>query len=604
MTWWNNPPLARRTIDVSARLFSVNLMKRNPTTLLLAVLAGLSGVSVSLAKPGDEANKPEAVPTAETLEPSATEPPKQPAEPAKPQPSPRELPWAKKRPKSEALPILRPPASVREIMEKYDIGESQLTGFFNGVPLSPGEEDVLIRILYRLPRIGLENLEKWRRPEVKLEQLLADSDAHRLDVIPLEGRLTGVAKMDVPPDLAVRLEFKHYYLARIDLPDLGYVALIAIRRVPEYWLTAAELSEPVNLDGIFIKVLSDETETKPQLLFASRRIRWLPDHAIPELHIGADQLRLAELGFDLSLLEDLRTSNKQPIGDLDREPQYQLLDLVGRVPVSKLASNPQKEIDIVTLLKEPEKHQGELMSVKGHARRITKVVVDDPDIRARFGIDHYYEIDIAVDLKEKTIRFIHDKKGGEKKVEKNKNAEDKQAAGNSAENKPGNDAEAPSKTKEPPEDGPIFNNDYPVTVVVRELPPDLKPIDATRQLVRVDAVFMKTWAYRNNYMAQFNDKQVAPLLVGRIPHRVLPPQVYNWVSDVLVGFAITVAALVIGAVFWWFRSADQHIRQTLDELDGRAPQPSFAGLENAPTKPDFSALEQRAPQGPAGDAKE
>lgn len=547
-----------------------------PAGLLLAVLMGVASLSPGQAAPGEEGANPKPLP----------------AESPKPAPS-RELPWVKKKQPSDALPLLRPPSSVREIMEKYDIGESQLAGFFNGQPLSPSEEDVLIRLLYRLPRIGLENIQRWRKPEVKLEQLLVDSAAHRLDVIPLEGRLTGVAQMDLPPELAARLEFKHYYLARVDIGG-SYEALVALRRVPDYWLSAAELNDPVSLDGMFLKVLSDETDLKPQLLFVSRRVRWQPEQPIPQLNIGADQLRLAELGFDLSLLEDLRTTNKQPIGDLDREPQYQLLDLVGHVPVSKLASNPRKEIDIVALLKEPEKHQGELVSVEGHARRITKVVVDDPDIRARFGIDHYYEIDVAVNLAKTTIRFVDEKKPDDKKPgEKNP---DEAAAGDKPAPPAGNKAAAP--------EGPIFNNDYPVTVVVRELPPDLKPIDNTRQLIRVDAIFMKTWSYHNTYMAQFDNKlQVAPLLVGKIPHRVVPPQIYNWVSDVLVGFAMAVAALIIGAVFWWFRTTDKEVRATLNDLDERAPRPSFAGLENAPTKPDFSGLDQ-ATQNPPGKPQE
>jgi hypothetical protein len=64
------------------------------------------------------------------------------------------------------------------------------------------------------------------------------------------------------------------------------------------------------------------------------------------------------------------------------------------------------------------------------------------------------------------------------------------------------------------------------------------------------------------------------------------------VSDVLVGFAIALAAFIIGCVFWWFSSGDKKIRATLDDLDARSEKPSFAGLENAPVKPDFSGLGQ------------
>ena len=80
--------------------------------LLLAVLIAIAGCSLALAKPGDEGEKPESLP-AESI----------PAETPKAAPS-RELPWAKKKPKAEALPILRPPANVREIMlDQLEKGE-------------------------------------------------------------------------------------------------------------------------------------------------------------------------------------------------------------------------------------------------------------------------------------------------------------------------------------------------------------------------------------------------------------------------------------------------------------------------------------------------
>jgi hypothetical protein len=222
-----------------------------------------------------------------------------------------------------------------------------------------------------------------------------------------------------------------------------------------------------------------------------------------------------------------------------------------------------------------------LMTVEGFARRITKVVVDDPDIRARFGIDHYYMIDMAVNLKDKTIRVVNDAK------KEKPNTEDGSSAGKKEE-------------KQEVEEGPVFNNDYPVTLCVRELPADLPPKDAIRDLIRADGIFMKTWSYRNAYMAKFDNKfQVAPLLIGKSAHRLVPAQVHNWVSDTLVGFALALAAILIGCVFWWFRTGDKKMDETLAKLDERTPAPSFEGLENAPTRPDFSGLEQagEAPKG-------
>jgi hypothetical protein len=385
----------------------------------------------------------------------------------------------------------------------------------------------------------------------------------------------------VTPELASRLEFKHYYLARIDLVDTDFEALIAVRRVPQYWLDAMaketpELDEPVSLDGIYLKFFGDVD--RPQLLFIARRIQWRPDREIPEMNIGPDQLRLAELGFDLSLLEDLKQSNRRELGDLDREPQYQLLDLVGRTPPAKLFTDAPQEIDVVELLKEPEKHHGELMAVSGFAQRITKIVVEDPDIRARFGITHYYEINLGVNLGEKTIRIVDNPK--DKKLDPNEKEPDEKT----------NVEKTTVEKKADKNDDQVFNNEYPVTICVRELEPGLEPADNMRNRVYVRGIFMKTWAYRSQKLANSPNKmQVAPLIVGKIAYRVVPERVYNWLSDVLVGFAMVAAALLIGSALWWFRGAEKDARDSLRQV-GTAP--SFAGLENAPTKPDFSALDK------------
>jgi hypothetical protein len=480
----------------------------------------------------------------------------------------------------DPLTVIRPPTGVKEILEKLGIGESQLEGFFHTQPLTVAEEEVIVSILHRLPRIGLENIQKWRKPDLDFAQLVGDSKPYRLEVVPLEGRLLSVEKRIVSPELASRLEIKQFFLARIELSGRGqgYEALVAIRRLPKAWEEAAELDERVSLDGIFLKAGSQNDDGDPQLIFAARRLRWHPEREIPEQHIGPDQLRLAELGLDISLLEDLRLLNKKDISDLDREPMYQLLDVAGKAPAGALRSEPRKEFDLIPLLTEPEKHQGELMSVEGFARRITKVAVDDPDIRSRFGIDHYYMIDMLVNLKQK-IKIIADPKKSTKP----------QPDGGPAEG----GAEKPKDPNVPELDGPTFNNGYPVTLCVRELPSSLEPKDVMRELIRADGIFMKTWSYHSTYMAQFDNKKlVAPLLVGTTVHRVKPAQVYNWVSDTLVGVSIALAAFIIGCVFWWFRTSDKQTQEILDGLDSRAPQPSFKGLEDAPVKPDFSALEQ------------
>ncbi|WP_425613772.1 hypothetical protein NA78x_003613 [Anatilimnocola sp. NA78] len=528
---------------------------------LFVIMVCVAIAQTLLAKP-EESAKPAAITDAAALDVPPAEKPESEASAPEPQPksvpeksiTPRpggELPWLKREKKSDPLPVIRPPAGVREILEKYDIGESQLDGFFNGQPLSNDEREMLVRIMYRLPRIGLDNLQKWRRTDIPLEQLVVNSAQNRLEVIPLKGRLIGLEQVEVSEELGRRLEIKHFYLARIDLIDQPYEAIVAVRRVPKWWEQAPVLNEPVSFDGIFIKVM-EPTANKPQLVFLSRRLRWHPDRELPEMFIGPDQLRLAQMGLDISLIEDLRLANRRDIGDIDREPFYQLLDLVGHATNKQLTPQPPRAVDVVPLLQEPEKHQGEIMTVSGIARRITKVVVDDADIRKRFNIDHYYMIDMGVNLGEQSIRFGDDPTG-------EKNA--------------------------------VYYNDFPVTLCVRQLPSNLNPADKVDVLISANGIFMKTWAYRSAYMAKYDNKlQIAPLFVGKIPQRVVLEKGNNWVSDALVFFAIGTAVLIIGFVFWWYRGSSNAVDRVLQEMGEQGQHPNFKGLENAPTGPDFSGL--------------
>src|SRR5687768_12411023 len=71
--------------------------------------------------------QPQQPPTSETAPPS----PKPKAK------TPGALPWEEAPRTSE--PVLRPPSGPVEILERYDIGESQLAGFFSGQPLGASE---------------------------------------------------------------------------------------------------------------------------------------------------------------------------------------------------------------------------------------------------------------------------------------------------------------------------------------------------------------------------------------------------------------------------------------------------------------------------------
>jgi hypothetical protein len=441
----------------------------------------------------------------------------------------------------------RPPASALEIFGKFDIGESQFGNFFSGQPLGPAEEEVLSKILYRWPRLGQENVEAWRQKGVSWDQLVAQPVEHRGEIYHFRGRVTHAAKVMLAPELAERLEFDHYFMASVKIQDSPSVAVVYARFLPAAWKLDAEMDQPVSVDGLFLKV-GDATAETPPLLFAAERIAWHPDKAHPEVHVGPDQVALAQAGVDWGLYEVVKAENGQGIAGPDREPFYQTLAVFVGEKGAKLSA-PTKPVDIPLLLQKSETLLGSRMKVSGIARRITKVTVAAEDIRKRFGIDHYYEIDISVPLA--------------KPMKVAKSAEDKDAL--------------------------LYANDFPVVLLVTRLPASLREGESLHHQIEADGTFYKLWTYQSSFASQKNKRQAAPLLMASEVRLVQKVDPLAGVGSAVVTAAMLLAGGVFLVIFWWFRLSDRksNSRPALtihDALRKGAEQahsekPNFEGLK-------------------------
>jgi hypothetical protein len=127
---------------------------------------------------------------------------------------------------------------------------------------------------------------------------------------------------------------------------------------------------------------------------------WLPDELDPVRGVGPSQFALARLSMDISLWDDVRELNHRPLGSADREVFYQLLAALGKPGATALRAPAGERLAIGPLLQQPQDFQGNVLPIAGTARRITRIDVPDADIQARFGIDHYFEIDLFVPLGE------------------------------------------------------------------------------------------------------------------------------------------------------------------------------------------------------------
>lgn len=475
------------------------------------------------------------------------------------------LPWNRSS-EDDVQPPTPRLSSAREMLDLFSIDASQIRQLEDGVPLSGGEEETLFKILYRLPSFGLDKVQAWCRSDVDGAELAAHPADGRLEVFPIKGRVTQVQRLDVPPETAARLEFSSYFQVRLQLADSPHPALICCRDVPQAWQSAGPLDEPASCYGLFLKTGGDESG-HTELVFAAQRVAWLPQQADPRLGVTPDVAYLASLGMDAGLFDVVRNSNRRAITAEDSEAFYQLLAAMGNAEPASVFGRAEASPDLTPMLTQPETQHGRIVSLLGTARRVQRIAVDEPDVRQRLGIDHYYQIDIFVPLGDTEIRF--EQKDG------------KEAA--------------------------VFRHNYPVTCCVLQLPAGLPARDDIAVPVRFAGAYFKLWAYKSEYVTALDDRQrqVSPLFIATTPRVV---QFDNSASELLGwigGIAFVVLILLAGFYTWYPRPGDKRIEQEV--LRPKLELGSAKSLNefDFPTqdKPDFRGLADRD-RGPRSGEKE
>ena len=179
--------------------------------------------------------------------------------------------------------------------------------------------------------------------------------------------------------------------------------------------------------------------------------------------------------MDISRLAEVQ--HKKGIEATDRECFYQTLAAVRLAEPAQLTKLGRQQFDIARMIKSPQEVVGELYTLRGRARRAILVRVEDPDIQSRFGIDHYFEVDVFVPL-DVNVRF--------------------------------DDPDDP--------DGKLFT-DFPFVVCVPELPAGMPTGDDIHVPISFTGFFVKLWAYRTEFMtgSRRTDRpklQLSPLLIG------------------------------------------------------------------------------------------
>ena len=456
-----------------------------------------------------------------------------------------ELPWNRNGQRSP-----RPPAeteiSVQMFLQQKGIDDSQLNFLNDDTDWSPEAEDTTIKILFHLPSISPHYIHRWSRKPVPWKALVSDPQEHQVNFFRIQGRVSKIEKKTIISEAARLLHFDHYYQAHVKIPGTPHTAIVCTRHFPVTWKPGEALDEKVEVAGLFLKLGAQQSGGQ-EFYFAAPRIAWLPDHLDKTAGITRDHLLLASMGVDVGLFSHITRQTRHEFTGDERACFYQLLSAVSQTTAATLSRKQPRKLEIPKLLRNTVKAQGQLFTLEGTARRITRIIVEDPSIQERFKadldgdgqvdlLDHYYQIDMFVSLKGKSVQV-------------KKDASDKNA--------------------------PIFSNVYPVNVCVRTLPPELvkmnqelvagKPNqDLLRATVRLQGFFFKTWSYQTVYASSKDEEgfQTSPIFIATEPEVISTEITRSPYIGLLVAIIFTIALVACWFFIWKSSRADRQFKET------------------------------------------
>lgn len=299
-----------------------------------------------------------------------------------------------------------PADTPRSWFELYGLDESHFAKFAPGRPLEADEVEPLLKVIFRARRFTPEQLARWTRRDWSAKELAKEPQKHQSEIFRLVGRTITVEAIQPAEEVASLFEMPEYYRCRIELAS-GAQAEVYTASVPRAWRAGSgALPARCEVAGVFLKSLT--AAERPELVFAAARVAWFP--ATP----------LGDLGFDYGLFDqvvDRDPPEREPFhellaavrrsrpGELDRIAREQLKQLTARKTDQDLRSEGQGALvrrapdgswfySVVPLFHDSEASRGRLVTLEGVARQVQKVVIDEPEVRQRYGIDHYFQVSL------------------------------------------------------------------------------------------------------------------------------------------------------------------------------------------------------------------
>jgi hypothetical protein len=455
-------------------------------------------------------------------------------------------------------------SSPRELLAQVGLDAAFFAGFADDRPLDPAEREKLELLLYRLARIRPATMKEHEQPPRTLFAMAQQPAEYRGDVILVTGDVKHVAREELAPELREKFGFDACYRCQVVTHAGTSVTLYALS-IPRAWTLDEPIDERASALAMFVKLLPAGPNDPPRpevldarnplripviqgsLLMVTERVAWHPATLLGELGMDVGLLDLVRDGSGLDeresfyrLLEAVRGAPDGRIERAGRESLATRRDLFERMTRNRdlgpkaqaeaqrgLARAEQNADDVVPLFNQPAKQRGKLFVLAGEALRAIEIRVDDPDIVRRFGIDHYYEVEIVT----------------------------------------------------------TDSQNNPIVCCVAELPSEMPLGPSIHENVRVTGFFLKSWAFDTPKSSAASPprkrQQLAPLLIAQTvqvlgPPTALPP------SATLAG-VLVVAILAFAVVAWFVWRGD---RRALAQAAGgplaQPPPPAPEGWDDAP----------------------
>jgi len=381
------------------------------------------------------------------------------------------------------------------------------------------------KLLYRTGTVDGDVLQEWasRSKNVVTEQLSATPNQYRFHPFSVNGSAISIHPFNFAPKDAKDFLSGFYYV-NCQTKEGDHFILVSRSSIAS-WPLDQELTEPqqIQFGGFFLGNFQVELgQSKPSAacpVFVARRFSWYPEQENESLKIDAGKVALAQAGVDISLLDIVKSRKGKPIGIRESTCYWQMLAATKKLATTDLGSR----IDFATMLRRPIDSVGKAASVQGRVRQCVPVKVTEAEPIKLLGTDTWYQITLFPDLDGRPI-------------------------------------EVGTPDGEPE----VYQNAFPVTVCVLDLPPGFTPESIVGSSFLCDGFFYRIWSYPS----ERTDKsslagQPSPLMMAAsmIQVKSASGQLQTLLTAILLAMAVAVAF-----VGWFvYRSKKSNSKKELPE---------------------------------------